>query len=61
LVMAGAIGVASVRSCEKLPPYLIEPAPAVSKMDPPLAKVKPISDSGNASVRTYLRRGQHLQ
>jgi len=27
----GAIGVASVRSCEKLPPCLIEPVPAGSK------------------------------
>jgi len=34
----GGIGVASVRSCEKLPPYLIESTPAGSKMDPLLAK-----------------------
>jgi len=52
----GAIGVASGRSCEKLPPCLIKPVPASSKMDPPLTKAKPISDGGSASVTTYLRR-----
>jgi len=36
-----------VRSCEKLPLYLIKPG---SKMDPPLAKAKPISDCGSDSV-----------
>ncbi|GAB0208868.1 hypothetical protein GRJ2_003352500 [Grus japonensis] len=30
--------------------------PAGSKMDPPLAKAEPISDSGSTSVITYLRR-----
>ena len=44
-----AIGVASLRSCEKLLPCLINPVPAGSKMDPPLAKAKPIRDSGSAS------------
>jgi len=39
-----------VRSCEKLPPCLIKPVPARSKTDPPLAKAKPISDGGSASV-----------
>jgi len=39
--------VASVRSCEKLPPCLIKPVPAGSEMDPPLAKAKPVSDGGN--------------
>jgi len=39
-------------SCEKLPPCLIKLVPAGSKMDPPLAKVKPISDGGSASVIT---------
>ena len=48
----GAIGVASVRSCKKLPPCLIKPVPAGSKMDPPLAKAKPISDGGSTSVIT---------
>ena len=33
-----------------------EPIPAGSKMDPPPAKAEPISDSGNASVITFLRR-----
>jgi len=44
-----AIGVASVRNCEKLPPCLIKPEPAGSRTDPPLAKAKPISDGGSAS------------
>jgi len=48
--------VASERSCEKLPPCLIKPLPATSKTDPLLAKAKPISESGSASVITYLRR-----
>jgi len=47
---------ASVRSCEKLPPCLIKPAPAGSKTDPPLAKAKPISDGGSTSVITKLSR-----
>jgi len=51
-----AIGVASVRSCQKLCPCLIEPMPAGSKTDPLLAKAKPISDGGSASGITYLRR-----
>jgi len=53
--------VASVRGCQKLPPYLIKPVPAGSKTDLPLAKAKPISDSGSTSVMiTYLRRGKNL-
>ncbi|KAK4818849.1 hypothetical protein QYF61_020068 [Mycteria americana] len=35
-----------------------EPMPASSKMNPPLAKAEPISNSGRASVITYLRRGK---
>jgi len=58
LVAGGAIGEASVRTCEKLPPCLIKPVPASSKMDPPLAKAKPISDGGSASVITYSRHGR---
>jgi len=50
--------VASVRSCHKLPPCLIKPAPAGSKTDPLLAKAKPVSNGGSASVITYLRRGK---
>jgi len=41
--------VASVRSCGKLPPCLIKSVPAGSKMDPLLAKARPISDGGSAS------------
>jgi len=40
LVAGGAIEVASVRSCEKLPPCLIKPVPVGSKADPPLAKAE---------------------
>ena len=58
LVVGGATGVASVRSCEKLSPYLIEPMLAGSKTDPLLANTKPISIGGSASVITYLRRGK---
>jgi len=43
-----------VRSCQKLPLCLMEPMPAVSKMDPLLAKPEPISNGGSASVITYL-------
>ena len=32
--------------------------PAGSKTDPPLPKAKPISNSGSASVITYLRMGK---
>jgi len=56
LVAGWAIGVASVRCCKKLPPYLMKPVLAGSKTDPPLAKAKPISDSGSSSGITYLRR-----
>ena len=49
---------ASVKSCDKLPLYLIKPVLAGSEMDPPLAKAKPISDSGSASVITDLGRGR---
>ena len=56
----GAVGVASVRSCEKLPPCLIKPVPAGSKMDPLLDKAKPISIGGKASVITGLK-GKNLQ
>ena len=46
--------------CKKLleasPVFKREPIPAGSKTDPPPAKAEPISDSGNASVITFLRR-----
>jgi len=48
--------VAYFRSCQKPPPCLIKPVPAGSKMDPLLAKAKPISDEGRATVITYLRK-----
>ncbi|KAK4810932.1 hypothetical protein QYF61_013340 [Mycteria americana] len=60
LVAGGATGVTSVRRCQKLPPYRIEPVPAGSKTDPPLAKAETISDGGSTSVITYLRRGKKL-
>jgi len=50
---SGATGVASVRSCWKLHPRLMEPVPAGSKTDPLLAKAKPISNSGSAFGITY--------
>jgi len=53
----GATRVASLRSCKKLPPYLIKPVPASSKMDPPLAKAAPISNSGSASGIMQLSGG----
>ena len=53
----GAIGVASVRRCEKLPPCLIEPVPASSKMDPPLAKAKPMV----VASLSYLRREEKIK
>ena len=62
LVAGGVTGVAPVRSCWKLPlcSRESEPIPAGSKTDPPLAKAEPISDSGNASVITFLRRKKKL-
>jgi len=47
--------VASVRSCQKFPLCLIKPMPAGSKMDTPLAKAEPISDSGSACMIAYFR------
>ena len=55
----GAIGVASVRSCEKLPPRLIKPVPAGSKTYAPLPKAKPISDSGSASDNIF-KKGKKM-
>jgi len=54
----GVIGVVSVRSCKKLPPYLIKPVPAGSERNPLLAKAKPISEGSSTSVITDLRRGR---
>jgi len=50
--------VACVRSYQKLPTCLIEPVPAGSKMDPPLAKAETIRNSDSTSVITYLNRGR---
>ena len=50
--------VASVRSCERLPSCLTGPMSESSKMDPLLAKAKPISNGGSTSGITYLRRGE---
>jgi len=55
----GATGVASVRSCQKLPQCSMEPVPAGSKTDLLLVKAEPISDGGSASVITYLRRKKY--
>jgi len=54
----GATGVAFVRSCEKFPLCPMESMPAGSKTGPLLAKAKPISDSGSASVIIWLKRGK---
>jgi len=51
---------ASVRSCEKLPPCPTEPMSAGYKTDPPLAKAEAVSDGGSVSVITYLIRGGEI-
>jgi len=50
--------VASVRSCQKLPPCLIKLVPAGSKTDLRLAKAKPISNGHSASRIAHLRSGE---
>ena len=52
----GVTGVASLRSCWKLPLCPTEPRPDGSKTDPTPAKAEPIRDSGRTSVITDLRR-----
>lgn len=47
----------SWRSCYKFPPCPVEPMAADSKMEPPLAKVKVMSDCGSTLGKTHLRRG----
>lgn len=47
--------------CKKLPEAVscpVEPMPAGSKKDPPLAQAEPPSESGNTSGITYFRRGK---
>lgn len=53
-----SLGVASVGSCQEPPPCPAEPVPDSSRMDVLLAKAKPFSHRGKASVITYLRRKQ---
>jgi len=53
----GAIAVASVRSCHKLPPCLIKTVPVGSKTDPLLAKAYPISLCDNI----FKKRKKKLQ
>ena len=55
----GATGLASLGSCKKFPPCLIEPMLAGSTMDPLLARAKPINNSDRISVTAYLRRGKN--
>lgn len=45
----GTTEVSSVRSCQELPPFLMEPKPAGSKMDLLLAKAGLITDGGSCS------------
>jgi len=51
--------VASMTKCHKLPPCPTKSTSAISKTEPPLAVDKPVSNSGSASVITYLRRGKN--
>lgn len=46
--------------CQTLPPCQIEPVPDSSKMDPRLTKAEQMSDTGNISVITCLRRKKLL-
>lgn len=45
---------------QELPPCPTETVLARYKLDPPLAKAEPISDTASASVITYLRSGKKL-
>jgi len=49
LVAEGGTGVASARSCWKLPLCPTQPVPPGSKTGPLLAKAEPISNSGSTS------------
>lgn len=49
---------ASVRSYKKIPPCLIGPTLASSKVDQLLAKAEHISDGGRTLAIIYLRRGE---
>lgn len=56
-LVVGAAGVASVRKHQELPLCQIEPVPAGSKTDLPLAKAEPISSVCGTSVIIGLRSG----
>lgn len=58
LVAGGATGVVSVRSCQKLSLCLMDSRAADCKVDPPLVKVKPISNGSSAYGITDVRRGK---
>lgn len=49
-------GVAFVRSFQRVPQGPSQPMPASSRMDPLLAKTKPIRNDRNTSVITDLKR-----
>ncbi|RMC12010.1 hypothetical protein DUI87_11143 [Hirundo rustica rustica] len=53
-----AIGVASMRRCQTLPPCLTETMPGSSKADPLLAKAKPISTLG-APLRQSIHESKY--
>ena len=55
VLVVGATGVGSVRSCQKLLPCLKDPVPHNSRMDPPQVKTESVIGSGNASGILYLR------
>lgn len=54
-----ALEMAALRNCQKLCPYLTEPVPDGSKMDPPVAKTQLIRDNGSTSGITYLKKGEN--
>lgn len=51
---------ASVRSWQKLPPCPSEPVQASSRMDPLLAKTKPVRNERSTSVITDLKRKEKV-
>lgn len=53
----GTPGMASVRSCWKLPSSLTETMPAGSMMGPQLGKAEPNSSDGGIQELMYLRGG----
>lgn len=54
----GSRGAAVVTCVRRHQNLQTEPAPAISKMDLPLAKAEPTCDIGSISVTTYLRKGK---